>query len=353
MSKVNGSAKDGYWSGIVSGRPGGSSARISVRALDAAGNVAQSEERLIVWQSVSLEAFGSASVVGNEGRIEVRVKNNGSRAIDSVTLTDIIPAGVSLLSSNPSADSTAAGIASWRLGSLPVGGLAVINVVYELSTGSGILNSTFEAVGKANGCTDVTTKVVVPIRFYRQSVIPILECIRTSTDGSRIAYFGYRSDNSFPVRIALGPANQLSTGDGAQPVTFQPGRQSFVFGIPMSGHELVWRLDGSSAKADEGSLGCGGCGIDGKNHTCQTFTDVFTAMGSAGGYSWFIDGSPAIGERSQDGRSITIKWIVYPIGEHDMSVSMMDREGREISRCNMTVHVIEEPIAKIEFVEEP
>ena len=78
------------------------------------------------------------------------------------------------------------------------------------------------------------------------AVRPVLECVTANTDGTFIAKFGYKNDNSNAVTIPVGANNKFSPnpqGRG-QTTDFQPGRIRFAFEVPFNGNNLVWSLKG-------------------------------------------------------------------------------------------------------------
>jgi len=80
---------------------------------------------------------------------------------------------------------------------------------------------------------------------------PILECV-TEVKGTRksastyIAYFGYKNENDQVVTISVSDNNKFLPipKDRGQPVTFEPGRQSFVFSVSFDGSTLDWYIKG-------------------------------------------------------------------------------------------------------------
>jgi hypothetical protein len=87
------------------------------------------------------------------------------------------------------------------------------------------------------------------VEITREDIIPELTCVATNPDGSFIAYFGYNNPNSYPVTIPVGNDNKITPppdGQG-QPTTFEPGRQTAVFGVTSPEHAVVWHLDRSNS----------------------------------------------------------------------------------------------------------
>ncbi len=74
--------------------------------------------------SVSLAASALAPHVGDTVVLTVGVRNNGPSAASAVSATDVLPAGLTLISAAPSVGSYAAGTGTWTLGDLPSGGTA-------------------------------------------------------------------------------------------------------------------------------------------------------------------------------------------------------------------------------------
>ncbi|MFO7538330.1 MAG: alpha/beta hydrolase, partial [Chloroflexota bacterium] len=93
-----------------------------------------------------------------------------------------------------------------------------------------------------------------------QPLRPILECVAVASDGSFIAFFGYRNDNEITIDIPIGSSNYFTPWPHyrGQPTSFLPGRQYAVFWAYSSGYNLVWHLDGRTATAGSGGPPCGG-----------------------------------------------------------------------------------------------
>lgn len=87
-----------------------------------------------------------------------------------------------------------------------------------------------------------------------KSVRPILEGVRTQSDGSYIAYFGYKNENASDVEIPIGDHNKFHPApqDRGQSTTFTPGRTPYypghAFAIPFTSGNQVWTLEGPDGK---------------------------------------------------------------------------------------------------------
>ncbi len=103
--------------------------------------------------------------------------------------------------------------------------------------------------------TDTPTPTVTPTPL--QPITPILECVEETADGSLVAYFGYDNPNESAVTIPIGPNNSFTatSQDQGQPIVFEPGRNTRTFSVIFHG-TLVWKLDGSTARASNRSARC-------------------------------------------------------------------------------------------------
>jgi RHS repeat-associated protein len=101
-----------------------------------------------------------------------------------------------------------------------------------------------------------------------KAVRPILECVVDNGGGSYTAHWGYLSENTAPVTIAVGASNKFTPlpENRGQPTVFQPGRTPYwpnaAFSTPFNGSNLVWTLrgpDGSTrtSTASSSSKRCG------------------------------------------------------------------------------------------------
>lgn len=104
------------------------------------------------------------ATVGAEVTYTLTVKNNGPLAATGVTLTDTLPAGVTLVSATPSATCTGTGTVTCTLGSLAAGGAATVTVVVKPTAEGTLTNRASVTAAEtdsnpANNQVTVTTTV--------------------------------------------------------------------------------------------------------------------------------------------------------------------------------------------------
>jgi uncharacterized repeat protein (TIGR01451 family) len=78
-----------------------------------------------------------------------------------------------------------------------------------------------------------------PIRIF-------VECVKSNSDGTYTATFGYLNENSATVEIPVGNDNKFSPApqDRGQTISFQPGRVGEAFSVNFDGSNLVWTVKG-------------------------------------------------------------------------------------------------------------
>ncbi|MGY1652466.1 hypothetical protein [Geodermatophilus sp. SYSU D01119] len=98
-----------------------------------------------------------------------------------------------------------------------------------------------------------------PNRSDPPDVVPVLDCVTTSADGSWTAVFGYDNRTGTTVTIPVGPANQVTpTQYGTpQPTTFEPGLRHGVFAVTVTrGGGPTWHLGSTNLAARKGDAAC-------------------------------------------------------------------------------------------------
>ena len=98
-----------------------------------------------------------------------------------------------------------------------------------------------------------------PNRADPPDVVPILDCVLPSTDGTWTAVFGYDNRTGATVTIPVGPANQVTPVQYGtpQPTTFEPGVRHGVFAVTVTrGGGPMWHLGRTDLAAREGDAAC-------------------------------------------------------------------------------------------------
>ena len=87
-------------------------------------------------------------------------------------------------------------------------------------------------------------------------ISPVLERITANGDGTWTALWGWNSQNTVPITVPIGPANQFSPAPAArgQPALFLPGRHYGRFTTILTA-TLVWVLKGSDGRTRTATAG--------------------------------------------------------------------------------------------------
>ena len=88
--------------------------------------------------------------------------------------------------------------------------------------------------------------------------MPIVECVERTPGGGFLAHFGYNNPNSTVVVSPLENRFEPDSANGAQPLSFDPGRVTDAFQVPSTGGDLTWFLTGNRATATADSPACQG-----------------------------------------------------------------------------------------------
>ncbi len=163
---------------------------------------------------------------------------------------------------DPGATDTQTAVWTWDDGSTSVGevganggGWLVRGSHAYAAAGSYLIRVT---VTDDDGASSTVQQAIV-VSGTAQAVSPVLECVATNTDGTYIAWFGYRNPNSASVPLAVGTRNKFTPNptNRNQPTLYAPGRQVRVFGVTWNGSgNLVWTLDGRTSTASRTSTAC-------------------------------------------------------------------------------------------------
>jgi hypothetical protein len=128
----------------------------------------------------------------------------------------------------------------------------------------------------------------------KPDVDAILECIILDGDSGFVAVFGYQSDESKPVELAIGKDNKFSPKpeDRGQPTTFGPGRHQNVVKVESPGSALTWHVPGSNGVANKYSRQCSAPPVPTGNDRPQAVVLIAAAAGvivvGGGASSWWI-----------------------------------------------------------------
>lgn len=87
---------------------------------------------------------------------------------------------------------------------------------------------------------------------------PVLECVRSNSDGSYTALFGYNNPTDSPIDIKMGGRNRFHPAprEREQPTHFLVGRHRAVLEVDFAGGNLLWILNGKTATASPNSTAC-------------------------------------------------------------------------------------------------
>jgi hypothetical protein len=101
--------------------------------------------------------------------------------------------------------------------------------------------------------------VAAPNRSAPPDVVPLVDCVSVSSDGTWTAVFGYDNRTGSAVTIPVGPANQVTpTVYGTpQPRTFAPGLHHGAFAAVVThGGGPMWHLGSENLAARKTDTAC-------------------------------------------------------------------------------------------------
>ncbi|MBL8154846.1 MAG: DUF11 domain-containing protein, partial [Anaerolineae bacterium] len=141
--------------------------------------------------------------IGGNVQYSITVTNNGPGTAKSVSLTDTLPAGTSLVSITSTGASCVGTTCS--LGDMTNGQTITLTLTTTTPT----------TAGKITNRVSVSSTTVDPVNTNNEAkadtdvkapspVSPVLECVSDRGDGQYVAYFGYNNPNSVPVTIPIG-----------------------------------------------------------------------------------------------------------------------------------------------------
>ena len=117
---------------------------------------------------------------------------------------------------------------------------------------------------------ELTTTTSIPAPTAQ--LHPRVQCILQLKDGSYVARFSYKSDNTTAVAVPVGDSNKFypDPQDRGQPIIFQPGDHKYAFNVPFDGSKLVWTLWGHTAMASASDSSIDVCAPDTQAPTAPT-----------------------------------------------------------------------------------
>ncbi len=161
-----------------------------------------------------------------------------------------------------------------------------------------IFRSIIRLFGLALALVLPATALAAPVPEQLKRVSPVLECVRTHSDGSYTAYFGYYNPNSVAIELPIGNEKGRENNfykqpaDMGQPTTFYSGRHQAVFSVQSAGSNLLWKLNKKTSAASAGSKQCATSPLD-FNH--DGMSDIFWRDTATGANAlWLMDGSTVI-----------------------------------------------------------
>jgi lipopolysaccharide/colanic/teichoic acid biosynthesis glycosyltransferase len=142
------------------------------------------------------------------------------------------------------------------------------------------------------------TALAAPASEQLKRVSPVLECVRTNSDGSYTAFFGYYNPNSVAIELPIGNEKGRENNfykqpsDMGQPTTFHSGRHRAVFSVQSAGSNLLWKLNKKTSTASAGSYQCATSPLDFNN---DGTSDIFWRDNATGANAlWLMDGNNVI-----------------------------------------------------------
>ncbi len=161
-----------------------------------------------------------------------------------------------------------------------------------------IFRSIIRLFGLALALVFPVTALAAPAPEQLKRVSPVLECVRTNSDGSYTAYFGYYNPNSVAIELPIGNEKGRENyfykqpADMGQPGTFHSGRHRAMFSVQSAGGTLLWKLNNKTSTASAGSSQCSTSPLDFNN---DGTSDIFWRDNATGANAlWLMDGDTVI-----------------------------------------------------------
>ncbi len=181
--------------------------------------------------SLTKTVDNATPTTGDTVTFTLTATNSGPGNANGVQVTDVLPAGLTFVSSNPSSGTYNSGTGIWNIGALPVGTPATITIVTTM-TGTSVVMNSAEITDSDNFDPDSTPNNNISTEDDQASVTVTPQLIDLSVtkafaSGSS-ASTNVGQNVSFVVTVTNSSASGISTATGVQVTDLLPAGLTYV-----------------------------------------------------------------------------------------------------------------------------